>query len=253
MSSEILNYLQPYNPLSIEAKEITFPIQPKGTPYSLLVIPDDNIEEVMEDTLDDYDSLTDYVDQQLALLQQMDVLDTFRTLVSHQLLDTDLAEQAKSIQHMNWASLYEMYSRLWEGHAWLDERLIPYQQVDSLWPDFHAASEPTDQWITLPLPDSREYIAPLMVPMGGFNECPAPILQASLFQYWHQQYKAIPIIVNESIWILQASIRPVTDEEALLLAQEHFMFCSYVLESFESIGQYATYLQKQEFWYFWWD
>jgi hypothetical protein len=31
------------------------------------------------------------------------------------------------------------------------------------------------------------------------------------------------------------------------------MFCQYVLESFDSIGQYADYLMKQEIWYFWWD
>ncbi|TKJ87037.1 hypothetical protein PaeCFBP13512_18970 [Paenibacillus sp. CFBP13512] len=251
MSSEILDYLQPYSALSIEAKNSSLPIQAQDSPYSLLIIPDDNIAEIMEDTLDEYDSLTDYVDQQLAQVEQMNVLDTFRTLVSHQLLYTDIADQSEQVQSMDWASLYHTYSSLWEMPL-IDESLIP-SKVTSLLPDLQAKSEHTDEWIQLPLPAGKEYTAPLMVPMGGFNECPVPLLQASLFQYWQTKYKAIPIVVDESMWILQAHSRPQTDQEALQLAQEHFIFCSYVLESFDSIGEYASYLQEQEFWYFWWD
>lgn len=252
MSSELLNDLQPYNPLSIEAKKITFPIQAQEQSYSLLVIAGDNIEEVIEDTLDDYDSITDYVEQQLEQMQQMTTLDTFRQLVSTQLMDTELAEQVEQINRIDLTLLYEIYSRLWEGNSLLDEQLVP-NQVNSLVSHLQTASEEADEWIELPLPTGKEYIAPLIIPMGGFNECPAPILQASVFQYWHHKYHAIPVVVGESMWILQVSTKPSTNEEALLLAQEHFIFCSYVLESFDSIGQYATYLLEQDIWYFWWD
>lgn len=252
MSSEILAYLQPYNAQSIEAKNIPFPIQAQGNPHSLLIIPDENIAEMMEDTLEEYDSLTDYVDQQLAHVEQINVLDTFRTLVSHQLLYTDIADQSEQVKSMDWTSLYHTYSRLWEGQPLLDESLI-HRPVHSLVPDLQAMSEQAEEWIQLPLPASKEYIAPLMVPMGGFNECPAPLFQASLFKYWQDKFAAIPLVVGESMWVLHASTKPQTDEEALLLAQEHFIFCSYVLESFDSIGEYAKYLQQQEFWYFWWD
>jgi len=252
MSSAILNYLQSYNALSIEAKKIIFPSPIEDNTYSLLVIPDDNIEEIIEDTLDDYEGLTDYIDQQLEQMEQMNIPDIFRTLVSHQLLDTDLAEQSAHVNHMDWALLYRTYSNLWEGEPLLDEQLIP-SQVHSLLPDLQALREQQEQWIQLPLPAGKEYTAPLMIPMGGFNECPAPMLQASLFQHWQHTYTAIPVMVDESMWILQAYNKPQTDQDALQLAQEHFIFCPYVLESFQSIGEYASYLQEQEYWYFWWD
>lgn len=54
-------------------------------------------------------------------------------------------------------------------------------------------------------------------------------------------------------WVLQVDRTPQSDEEALALAREHFFFYPYVLETEDSLGQYADYLKKQKIWHFWWD
>lgn len=252
MKEELLAFLQSYKTTSIEAKDWTLPIYSGEKPAPLSIIPDENIAEIIEETLDDYDSLTDYVEEQLEHVEQSTALDTFRTLVSQQLIDTELAEESAKVSTMDHSTLYATYSRLWEDQPLLDEQMIA-SKVDSLAPDQAWISRQEEEWIQLSLPIGQEYTAPLIIPMGGFNECPAPAIQASLFKYWQEKYDAVPIIVNESTWILQAKIQPSTDAEALQLAQEHFIFCSYVLEKFDSIGAYAAYLQTQDIWYFWWD
>lgn len=89
--------------------------------------------------------------------------------------------------------------------------------------------------------------------MGGFNECPLPLYQAVLFKAWKDEYGAVPLLVKEDTWVLRADKLPATDEEALQLAKEHFLFCQYVLETFDTVGEYAAFLKKEPVWHFWWD
>ncbi|WP_407668012.1 DUF4253 domain-containing protein [Paenibacillus wulumuqiensis] len=37
------------------------------------------------------------------------------------------------------------------------------------------------------------------------------------------------------------------------MVKQHMLFCPYVLELFDTIGEYASYLNQQDIWYFWWD
>lgn len=93
----------------------------------------------------------------------------------------------------------------------------------------------------------------MWVPMGGYNECPLPVYQSVIFRHFQQQYGANILAVTGDTWVLQASRRPQTAEEALQLAKEHFIFCQYVLEDQPTLGHYADSLLKQDVWYFWWD
>ncbi|OWR28784.1 hypothetical protein CDO73_17310 [Saccharibacillus sp. O23] len=107
--------------------------------------------------------------------------------------------------------------------------------------------------LLLDLPEKQAWTAPLVVPMGGYNECPQPLDQAVMFRDWQRRFGAVPAAVTEDSWLLRVKQRPETDEEALDLAKEHFIFCQYVLESFQTIGQYAAYLKTAGTWEFWWD
>ncbi|OWA37895.1 hypothetical protein B9G55_02280 [Saccharibacillus sp. O16] len=120
---------------------------------------------------------------------------------------------------------------------------------DSTWIERHEEGE----LLLLDLPIADAWQAPFIVPMGGYNECPQPFEQAVLFRDWQQRFDAVPTAVAQDTWLLQVKRRPQTREEALHLAKEHVMFCQYVLESFETIGQYAEYLQQADRWEFWWD
>ncbi|WP_431809319.1 DUF4253 domain-containing protein [Brevibacillus agri] len=99
--------------------------------------------------------------------------------------------------------------------------------IDQAWVEQRI--EEGDSLVVLNLPQERGYEAPLWVPMGGYNECPLPVYQSVIFRHFQQQYGANILAVTGDTWVLQASRRPQTAEEALQLAKEHFIFCQYVL------------------------
>jgi len=69
------------------------------------------------------------------------------------------------------------------------------------------------------------------VPMGGFDECPAPDVQTAVFKYWYERYGAVPCIVSGSAWEIKLRLPTKTRENAEILAKEHFAFCpSLVLD-----------------------
>ncbi|RKN86389.1 DUF4253 domain-containing protein [Paenibacillus ginsengarvi] len=129
------------------------------------------------------------------------------------------------------------------------ETSYTHPDIDLSW----IADREEDGLLLLTLPAGESQYAPLIVPMGGFNECPQPLEQAVLFRHWQEEYGMVPLVVTQDTWVVRVSERPATDAAALQLAKEHFLFCQYVLETFDSIGQYASYLRRHDIWMFWWD
>ena len=115
---------------------------------------------------------------------------------------------------------------------------------------------PTKEVILARIPARNPWELPVYVPMGGFNDCPAPAQQAAVMKYWYEKYGAVPSLVTYDEWELTLP-RPVADEgEALKLANEHYAFCYDRVEQYESgytIGKLAHCLMQSTVWYFWWD
>lgn len=104
------------------------------------------------------------------------------------------------------------------------------------------------------VPTSRSWEAPAWLNYGGWNECPAPEVHVALLRRWQERYGAEVLSVGAET-IELAVARPVTDrEEALALADEHFLYCyDIVVQGTETLDHLAAHLLNATVWYFWWD
>lgn len=104
------------------------------------------------------------------------------------------------------------------------------------------------------VPTRRSWEAPAWLNYGGWNECPAPEVHVALLRRWHDRYGAEVLSMGPETIELAVS-RPVTDrEEALALADEHFLYCyDIVVQGTETLDRLAAHLVDATVWYFWWD
>ncbi|TKI56771.1 DUF4253 domain-containing protein [Brevibacillus antibioticus] len=253
MVEELSNYLKACDIEVVAAEDFTVPAT-KVDKHSILVLPSFNILEMIEEAVDEEGSLSDYVHNQLEEVHRLSVEEVFQRIVKSRLLYTDLSSELKNLDGKNFEEIYRAYSLIWEGQELLDEQLSETETESFLISDKWVQDRlEDDALIVLELPQTSGYEAPLWVPMGGYNECPLPVYQSVIVKHWQEVYGIKILAVTEDTWIFQAGSRPQTYQEALKLAQEHFIFCQYVLDEFPSLGHYANYLMKQEVWHFWWD
>ncbi len=257
MSEMVLGLLQDYKIAVVQAEQIQYPIQASQGLHRVLVVAGDNIEEMLEEAADGEDSIRNYVEKQLTRAESLSATDVFKKVVADSLADSGLP--ANDHEQDDLRSTYKAYADLWaEQPELVDEQLVNGEEEGSVLqnslPDAAwAERNEEDGLLLLDLPEADAWTAPLIIPMGGYNDCPQPAEQAIVFRDWQKRYGAVPTAVSEDSWLLRASRLPESDEEALELAREHFMFCSYVLEGFASIGAYAAYLKRSSNWSFWWD
>lgn len=104
------------------------------------------------------------------------------------------------------------------------------------------------------VPAGRSWEAPAWLNYGGWNECPSPEVHVALLRSWHERYGAEVLSMGPETIELAVS-RPVTDrEEALALADEHFLYCyDIVVQGTETLDRLAAHLLDATVWYFWWD
>ncbi|WP_409177751.1 DUF4253 domain-containing protein [Brevibacillus fortis] len=253
MVEELSNYLKECDIEVVAAEDFSVPAT-KVDKHSILVLPSYNILEMIEEAVDKEGSLSDYVHKRLEEAHRLSVEEVFRHIAKSRLLYTDISSELKNLDGKNFEEIYQAYSLIWEGQELLDEQLSETEtesfQISEEWVQDRLEDEAL---IVLELPLASGYEAPLWIPMGGYNECPLPVYQSVIVKHWQEAYGIKILAVTEDTWIFQAGSRPQTNQEALKLAQEHFIFCQYVLDEFPSLGHYADYLMKQDVWYFWWD
>lgn len=256
MPEDIMKHLTYGEAKRVGQNELTCPLPRVSNNQPLLIIPEYNIIEMIEVAMEEgsHETLAEYVEYEKKQLQSMNKLDAFRQIAKNIFQYWDMPQEDKAVDNKMFDEIYDTFRKGW------DEDLL--DEVFKSSDDIQRPNYTREDWLrrhiegdslALALPFSENYLAPLWIPMGGFNECPMPLTQSAIFRDWHHQYGAVPILVTESSWALQAESIPQTDEEALALAREHFVFCPYVLETADSLGHYADYLKKQKIWYFWWD
>jgi len=251
--SEILQTLQPYGCTSVSLEELPLPLDGSQDRSTLLIVASENMMEMLEEAVEEAGTMVDFVEGHLASVQGMDKTEAFRRIVKAFLAYIDLPPEQKTLEGKSLNEIYTAYAAVWAGETLIDEALVASSMsptdIDAEW--IEARIE--DELLQLPLTSQTCYHAPLIVPMGGFNECPLAEYQAAVFRSWQEEYGFTPVVVTQDTWVGRAHRLPQSDEEALQLAKEHFMFCQYVMETFETLGQYAAYLKLHHQWYFWWD
>ena len=94
------------------------------------------------------------------------------------------------------------------------------------------------------------------LPMGGWNECPAPKEMLSVAKRWYEKYRAVICCVTSDELEFCVSAPPTDRDESYALAKEFFSFCEDRLVQYGERNNLATLaagLTHSPYWYFWWD
>lgn len=107
--------------------------------------------------------------------------------------------------------------------------------------------------LKIPVKHPWEIIA--WIPMGGWNECPAPEEMISICKYWYEAYGAIPAVFTHDVMEFYAPKR-LNGVDCLEAAKEHYAFSVDRVDQCTrtyTLSELAMGLQDSEVWYFWWD
>lgn len=94
------------------------------------------------------------------------------------------------------------------------------------------------------------------LPMGGWNDCPAPREMLSVAKRWYEKYHAVICCVTSDEMEFCVSAPPTDREAAMNLAKEFYYFCSDRLTQYGAENDLATVaagVTRSPYWYFWWD
>jgi hypothetical protein len=151
-----------------------------------------------------------------------------------------------------------------------DGTLLPHPP----WPGFAPASPAVDvETALLPVPPSRWSGALLLVPatrpadslaqLGWFGACNWSLSGAEIaavLRSWEDRFGAYVVSIGSAEFDVVVTRPPVTDEQCLLLADEHYCFCpdnyspqTLAEEVLFSRAEYAERLRGARSWHFWWD
>lgn len=90
-------------------------------------------------------------------------------------------------------------------------------------------------------------------PYGGWNACPEPEHFVSVAKHWYERYGAVPAVIAQGV-VEFIVPQPVSENESLPLAKEHYAFCTDIVDqNVGTINALADILRKSTVWFFWWD
>lgn len=107
--------------------------------------------------------------------------------------------------------------------------------------------------LELPVKNPWEIIGYL--PMGGWNECPAPEDMIAICKYWYEKYGAVPAVFTHDVMEFYAPLG-LNGADSIEAAKEHYAFCTdRVTQGTRTymISELAAGLKDSTVWYFWWD
>lgn len=107
--------------------------------------------------------------------------------------------------------------------------------------------------LEIPVENPWEIIAYL--PLGGWNECPAPEDMISICKYWYEKYKAIPALFTHDVMEFYAP-QGLNGVDSMEAAKEHYAFCMDRIDQGTrtyKVSELAAGLAGSHVWYFWWD
>ena len=107
--------------------------------------------------------------------------------------------------------------------------------------------------LKIPVQHPWEIIA--WLPVGGWNECPAPEEMISICKYWYESYGAIPAVFTHDEMEFYVP-QKLNGAVPLEVAKEHYAFCVDRVDQGTrtcTLSELAVGLKDSDIWYFWWD
>ena len=106
------------------------------------------------------------------------------------------------------------------------------------------------------LPTDKPWEAALLLPFGGWNECPAPHDMAAMLKVWHEKYGALPAVFSGDALEIYLP-RPLDGSSAQSAAKEIIAFsgCShpFINEETKAFDAFCSSLIGKSVLHFWWD
>lgn len=116
----------------------------------------------------------------------------------------------------------------------------------------HFQPEDPAQILLIPTDDSTAI--PAYLNWGGWNRCPAPEYQVAGLRSWRSRYGAELISLRSDVLACRVARRPMTQEEALSLANEQYLYDEdLVLQNTQNFATLAAIRMSFDWWTFWWD
>lgn len=126
---------------------------------------------------------------------------------------------------------------------------LPIQTVQR-YRQLHAATIPL---MLVPVKDSASWEIPLLLHLDILDGPPAQT-HAALWKRWLDKYQAQVICIDHGTVEFTVNHPPITWEQALILAKEHYYYCGDILAQWAwSLNNLAQILLNSRVWYFWWD
>lgn len=107
--------------------------------------------------------------------------------------------------------------------------------------------------LNIPVKNPWELVA--WLPLGGWNECPAPDDMMAICKYWYEKYGAIPATFTHDVMEFYAP-KKLNGVDSLEAAKEHYAFCMDRVDqgtATYTLSELAAGLENSTVWYFWWD
>lgn len=104
------------------------------------------------------------------------------------------------------------------------------------------------------IPVAESWNVPCALKFGGWNACPFPQEHAAILRRWNKKYGADVVTATGDVLEMRVKRPPTTRAEALVLANEQFVYCSDIVhQGTETIDALAAGLLNSPAWFFWWD
>lgn len=217
----------------------------------LLIIPSPYLVESLESFLEEHKA--NLADSLLAVRQEIahaqDLENEAKNFLSQDLITIWGQEEKSFVQELE----SDLQSPSTNDRSKGLQELIVFDEKDS-----------EQDLILAKIPAHNPYELACYMPMGDFNQCPAPSLQAAIFKQWGRDLdnRLYPVVVSYCEW--QCMLLPskkegfisdfISDEEVLnQLTKEHLIFCEDILQSYKNLREYKNALKYSSVWYFWWD
>jgi hypothetical protein len=166
-----------------------------------------------------------------------------------------LLQQAEAIDAQEWfikrqAQDPEYYDTAEEADEW--QEVEPACDI-TVHLDILTGEAKPEVYIAL-VPVVKSWMIPAFLKTGGWNDCPNPEEHTAIFKYWDAKYGISVAGISSDVIELEVKNPPTTQEQALLLATEQFIYCpDIVYQGTQTIAALAATLLNGKVWFFWWD
>lgn len=186
--------------------------------------------------------------------EETETIAAFRDALIAQCADSDAEEFFRRRGEETAAALEE--DEAFRNTVWESRKIFFDDVIPEMGAFVDMATLQSRELLLAKIPAAAPWQVPAWLPMGGWNDCPAPGDMLSIARRWYEAYGAVICSVTSDELEFRVSAPPQDPAEAMRLAKEFYYFCSDRLTQYgaeNSLATVAAGVTHSPHWYFWWD